>query len=346
MYRREVLKRMGLTALGILLAKPSSLFAGTRSNGGSDLGLFRQSRIMMGGIPVSLTVTAERKKDADSALNAAFAEMKRLEGLWSIYRPDSEVSRINAAAGQRPVSISAETFLLIEEGIRMNTLTEGGFNMSLGPAIDLWNVLHGPNIPSEDELRSVHPLVHRGAIQMDVSAQAAFLSRSGMKIDPGGIGKGLLSERAKTVLQQHRMQGGLIASAGDIVVFGKRPDGSPWRVGIQHPRRKGEQLAKLDVSDMSVSTSGDYERFFMKKGVRYHHILDPQVLRPARMNRSVTILSNNSRNADALGTGLFVHGPKRAMRLLKKEKMEGIIIDAKGRLHVSPALKARVKFNL
>lgn len=346
MDRREALKGIGLSALGMALLQPSRLFAKVHSSGGSALGLFRQSRIMMGGIPVTLAVTAERKKDADRAMNAAFAEMEKLERLWSIYRPDSEISRLNTAAGKRPVPVSGETLDLIEEGFRMHTLTRGGFNMALGPAIALWNVMDAPRIPSDAELKHARVLVHDGVIQVDRSAKQVFLSTKGMKIDPGGIGKGFLSERAKTVLQEHGMRGGLIAAAGDIVVFGKKPDGALWRVGIQHPRDKKQLLAALDVSDMSVSTSGDYERYFMKNGVRYHHILDPKALTPARRSRSVSILSPGGRHADALGTGLFVLGAERALSILKDEGLEGIIIDVQGRLHASPKLKARVKFNV
>ncbi|MFQ5580777.1 MAG: FAD:protein FMN transferase [Nitrospiria bacterium] len=346
MDRREVLKRMSLTVLGTLLVKPTNLFAAVESGSGSDLGLFRQSRVMMGGIPVSMTVAAERKKDADRALKAAFAEIEDLERLWSIYRPDSEISRLNAAAGRKPVTVSSQTRRLIEEGMHVHSLTEGGFNMALGPAIALWNVMDAPRIPSKGELNRIRPLMRADSVQLDKTSEQVFLSKKGMKIDPGGIGKGLISERAKVILKGHGMQGGLIAAAGDIVVFGKKPNGTPWRVGIQHPRRKNKLLASLDVSDMSVSTSGDYERYFIKKGVRYHHILDPKALAPAWTSRSVTILSPSGRHADALGTGLFVLGPERGMSILKKEGLEGVIIDADGRLHASPKLKARVKFHL
>lgn len=346
MDRRKALKHMGLTALGLMLTKPSNLFAGAQSSGGSDLGLFRQSRLMMGGIPVSLTVTAERKKDADRALTAAFSEMEALEGLWSIYRPDSEISRLNALAGKRPLALSKETFSLITEGLGMQTLTGGGFNMALGPATRLWNVLDNPRIPENRELEQIRPLVQSKNIRVDRSSEQVFLSKKGMEIDPGGIGKGMLSERAKVVLQQHGMQGALIAAAGDIVAFGKKPDGRPWRIGIQHPRRKGELLASLDVSDMAISTSGDYERFFIKKGVRYHHILDPKGLSPSGKSRSVSILAPAGRYADALGTGLFVLGAKRAMAVLASEGLQGIVIDAEGHLHASPELEARLEFNL
>lgn len=344
--RRDVLQFVGLSLVSLTIGRPSRLLAATRQQGASDLGLFKQTRTMMGGIPVSLTVAAEHEADADRALNTAFAEMERLERLLSIYAPSSELSRLNDAAGKRPVAVSPATLDLIEEGLAMARLTNGGFHLALGPAISAWDVLGRRHVPSDHELSALRPLVHGGRVEIDRSAGAAFLTHSGMKLDPGGIGKGTLTERAKQVLTEHGMSGGLIAAAGDIIVFGHRPDGSPWRVGVRHPRRQDTLLATLDLTDTAISTSGDYERFFTHNGVRYHHILDPETLSPARTTRSVTVISNNGARADALATGAFVLGPARGLDLLHAQNLQGIFIDDTGGLHVSPALKERVRFNL
>jgi thiamine biosynthesis lipoprotein len=344
--RREVLQLFGLTALGVALGRPSSLLAAARPAGASDPGLFRQSRVMMGGIPVALTVSSEREVDANRALNAAFAEMERLERLFSIYDSRSELSQLNAEAGKRPVAVGPETLALIRDGLAMTTLTGGGFHLALGPAISLWDVLDHPHVPSDREIEAIRPLIHGGRVQVDASAGEVFLTHTGMKLDPGGIGKGYLTERAKRVLIDHGMRGGLIAAAGDIIVFGRRPDDSPWRIGVHHPRRKDALLATLDLTDTAISTSGDYERFFIKDGVRYHHILDPETLSPARRTRSVTVISPDGTRADALATGAFVLGPKRGLDLLHAQNLQGIVIDDQGGLHASPALKERVRFDL
>jgi thiamine biosynthesis lipoprotein len=210
----------------------------------------------------------------------------------------------------------------------------------------LWDVLDHPHVPSDRELEAIRPLIHGGRVQVDASAGEVFLTHTGMKLDPGGIGKGSLTERAKGVLIDHGMRGGLIAAAGDIVVFGRRPDDSPWRIGVHHPRRKDALLATLDLTDTAISTSGDYERFFIKDGVRYHHILDPETLSPARRTRSVTVISPDGARADALATGAFVLGPKRGLDLLHAQNLQGIVIDDQGGLHASPALKEKVSFNL
>lgn len=344
--RREALRLFGLTALGLALGRPASLLAGAPPVTASDLGLFRQSRVMMGGIPVTLSVAAERETDANAALNAAFGEMERLEHFFSVYRPDSEISSVNAHAGRRPIAVGVETLALIQDGLGMTTLTEGGFHLALGPAITRWDVLDHPHVPSERELASIRPLIHGGRVQVDASAREVFLTRPGMRLDPGGIGKGVLTERAKQILQQHGMRGGLIVAAGDVIAFGRRPDGAPWRIGVRHPRREGELLASLDLTDTAISTSGDYERFFLRDGVRYHHILDPQTLTPSRASRSVTVISPDGGRADALATGAFVLGPKRGLNLLREQRVQGVIIDDRGGLHVSPALINTVSFNL
>jgi thiamine biosynthesis lipoprotein len=256
---------------------------------------------MMGGIPVTLTVSAEREVDANRALNAAFAEMERFERLFSIYDSRSELSRLNAEAGKRPVAVGPETLALIRDGLAMTTLTDGGFHLALGPAISLWDVLDHPHVPSDRELEAIRPLIHGGGVQVDASAGEVFLTHTGMKPDPGGIGKA--PHRARQArADRPRHAGGLIAAAGDIIVFGTRPDGSPWRIGVHHPRRKDALLATLDLTDTAISTSGDYERFFERNGVRYHHILDPETLSPARRTRSVTVLSPDGTRADALAT--------------------------------------------
>lgn len=344
--RRDALHLLGWSVLAVSAGRPSSLLAAESPTRPNDLGLFRQTRTMMGGIPVSLSVVAEQEADANRALNAAFAEMERLERLFSIYDPSSEISRLNEQAGKRPVTVSSATLTLIEEGLAMTRLTGGGFHLALGPAISAWDVLGAQHVPSSDQLAALKPLVHRGRVQTDASAGAAFLTHNGMKLDPGGIGKGALTERAKRVLMEQGMRGGLIAAAGDIIVFGHRPDGERWRIGVQHPRRKDTLLATLDLTDTAVSTSGDYERFFMQDGVRYHHILDPDTLTPARTSRSVTVISADGARADALATGAFVMGPKRGLDLLHAQNLQGIIIDNQGGLHASPALKQKVTFNL
>jgi thiamine biosynthesis lipoprotein len=136
-----------------------------------------------------------------------------------------------------------------------------------------------------------------------------------------------------------------VATAGDLVVFGRKPDGSPWKVGVQDPRHPDRAMASMELTDCAVSTSGDYERFFTRDGVIYHHILDPETLFPARECRSVTVIGDHGLYADALSTGAFVMGPERGMALLNRTGLgKTIMIDGRGGVSVSAGLESRVHF--
>jgi thiamine biosynthesis lipoprotein len=178
---------------------------------------------------------------------------------------------------------------------------------------------------------------------LDPHRQEIFLRQPDMKLDLGGIGKGFMAQRACETLRQRGIQAGVVANAGDLVLFGTKPDGRPWRIGVQHPRHPGKMLAALELTDCAVSTSGDYERFFTRDGVMYHHILDASTLLPARDCQSVTVIGRDATLVDALATGIFVLGPSPGLQLLERTRLgEGIIIDRQGRTSISPSLEAKV----
>jgi thiamine biosynthesis lipoprotein len=171
-----------------------------------------------------------------------------------------------------------------------------------------------------------------------------FLEKAGMKIDVGGIGKGYAADRAVDALRKAGAVAGVVALSGDIKTFGRLPGGKMFPVGIQHPRDDGSVLVWLDLEDEAISTAGDYERFFEREGVRYHHILDPRTLQPARGCQSVTVIAREGVWADGLDTGIFVMGPELGMELVEQlPDVEAIIVDAEGRLLVSSGLKQRVR---
>jgi thiamine biosynthesis lipoprotein len=305
--------------------------------------IYKRSQLLM-GTTVEITAVSTEESKAYDAMTAAFHEIRRLEKLLSTYIPDSELSRVNQAAGIRPVPVSPEVLMVIREALRVAELTEGGFNIALGPAIALWKVTDQPRIPTSEELNAVRPLIQYAEIKVDEKNQTVFLTRTGMRIDVGGIGKGYAADQAEVVLKQHGITNGIIAVAGDVKVFGRKPDGAAWHIAIQHPRRKDIPLAELDLEDEAVSTSGDYERFFMKDGRRYHHILDSKTLQPADQSQSVTVIARQGILTDAVSTGVFVMGPEKGMALLEAlPDVEGIIVDAQGRVSVSSGLRSRLK---
>ncbi|MDO8547540.1 MAG: FAD:protein FMN transferase [Nitrospirales bacterium] len=302
----------------------------------------KRAQVLMGTM-VELTAVAPNEILAQAALSAGFQEIRRLEALLSTWIETSELSIVNAAAGHEPVGVSEETFALLKRALEVADYTEGGFNIAIGPAARLWNIPEAPRVPSDMELEIAAQYVDYRNIHLNPTRRTVFLEKPGMKIDVGGIGKGFAAEKAAAVMREVGALGGLVAVSGDFRVFGKRADGTAWPVGIRHPRRDGTILATLDSTDEAVSTSGDYERFFLQDGIRYHHILDPDTLQPARLCQSVTVVAPDAGWADALATGLFVMGPVKGMALIERLGFGAVIVDAQGGILVSSRLRSRVK---
>jgi thiamine biosynthesis lipoprotein len=293
---------------------------------------------------VTITAVARSEAEGQAAATAGFAEIHRLEELLSTWIPTSELSRVNTAAGVMPVHVSPETLTVVQRAMQVAEMTDGGFNIAIGPAVDAWNVTEGQQIPTEAELDALRPLVDLQAVHVDVREQTIFLEKTGMRIDVGGIGKGFAADRAVEALWEAGAIAGVVALSGDIKTFGHLPDGKMFPVGIQHPRENQSVLAWVELQDEAISTAGDYERFFERDGVRYHHILDPRTLQPARSCQSVTVIAREGVWADGLDTGIFVMGPERGMELVEQlPDVEAIIVDAKGRLLVSSGLKQRIR---
>lgn len=299
------------------------------------------------GTLVFLTAVAPDKQLAHDAIDQGFAEIHRLEQILSTWIPGSELSRINAAAGERAVKAGPETMELLAHSLEMARLTEGGFNIAIGPAVEAWNVSREGRIPSKDELDATHPLMDLSVIHIDVEAGTVFLARSGMRVDIGGIGKGYAADFAARVMREAGALAGVVAISGDIKTFGRMPDGQKFVFGIQHPRKEnGITIGQLELEDEAVSTAGDYQRYFEKDGIRYHHILDPQTLQPARRSQSVTIVAETGVLADGLDTGIFVMGPEKGMALIERlPGVEGVIVAADGTVSVSSGLRDRLRLS-
>ena len=344
MHRRQVIRLLGLSLLsGARWGETHSLDGLTGALESDETRIVKASRLMMGNVTVTMTAVAEDRHDAHRAISAAFTEMQRLEALLSFYRPESDLSRLNRAAGHRAVRVHPDVFDIIQRALEVTRLTDGAFNIALGHMSKRWDFLGQPSIPTAMERDQLRALSHSEDIVLDPHRQEIFLRQPGMQLDLGGIGKGFMAQRACAILRQAGMQAGIVANAGDLVLFGTRPDGRRWRIGVQHPRHKGQMLAALELTDCAVSTSGDYERFFTHAGVMYHHILDANTLLPARDCQSVTVIGRDATRVDALATGIFVLGPSPGLQLLERTRLgEGIIIDSQGRTSISPSLEAKV----
>jgi len=332
------------TQIGLLMLLCSGLFGCVGVPAVQESVVITRTQMQMGTL-VKITAVARSESIAQAAATAGFAEIHRLEELLSTWIPTSELSRVNAAAGVLPASVSPETMTVVQGAIQVAEMTEGGFNIAIGPAVDAWNVIEGRRIPTESELEALRPLVDLPSVHVDVLARTIFLEKAGMRIDVGGIGKGYAADQAVMAMKQTGASAGVVALSGDIKTFGKLPGERKFPVGIQHPRKEGEVLAFIDLEDEAISTAGDYERFFERDGIRYHHILDPKTLQPARGCQSVTIIAKQGILADGLDTGIFVMGSDRGMELVEQlPDVEAMIVGHDGRVLLSSGLKLRVRF--
>jgi thiamine biosynthesis lipoprotein len=260
----------------------------------------------------------------------------------SHYRPDSEVSQISRHAGQKEVRVSPETLEVIERAIYFSRLSQGAFDITIGPVFRLWNFREG-KIPGERDLKENLERVDYRKIKIARARSAVRLEDPRMELDLGAIAKGYAVDRACEVLKKNGIGNFLVNAGGDLKVSGEKEKGIAWTIGVQHPRLPSEFIGKLNLKDAGVATSGDYEKSFLKDGERYHHILIPSTGMPARECQSVTILAPSAMDADALATTVFVLGPKKGFALI--EKMPGVhavIVDRRGSVRLSPNWPAGV----
>ena len=296
------------------------------------------------GSELRLTATTADESAARSAFDAVFAEFERLEALMSTWRPGSDVLRINAAAGVQAVPVAADVRDVLRQARQISEWTEGTFDVTFGALTDVWKFDHDQDntIPSADAIRARLPLIDYRQIDIDDRAGTVFLKRRGMKIHLGGIGKGYAVDHAIGILRQAGLRDFMIQAGGDLYVGGMK-DGHRWRLGINDPRGpQGTSFATIDLTDSTFSTSGDYARFFIKDGVRYHHILDPATGQPARLCRSVTIAAASPVLADAVAKGVFILGPEKGMALVERiPNLDAVIVTVKNEVLVSSGLKDR-----
>jgi len=328
----------------LTIAALSLIAVSCRGGGsGSPVRSVERAGVAMGS-ELRLTASTTDEAAARAAFDAVFAEFERLEALMSTWRPGSDVLRINAAAGVQPVPVAADVRDVLRQARQISEWTGGTFDVTFGALSDVWKFDHDQDnaVPPEELIRARLPLIDYRQIEIDDRAGTVFLAGKGMRIHLGGIGKGYAVDHARRILRAAGLRDFMIQAGGDLYVGGHK-DGRPWRLGINDPRGpEGKSFATIDLTDSTFSTSGDYARFFMKDGIRYHHILDPATGQPARLCRSVTIASDSPVLADAVAKGVFILGPEKGMALVEKlPNLEAVIVTAKNEVLVSTGLRDR-----
>lgn len=282
-------------------------------------------------------------KHAEESLRAVRDEAIRLEMLLSRFIPGSEISIINDSAGIKSEKLSADTYELLTQAIEFSRCSEGLFDITIGPLIDLWKGCKGTLEPPEDwMIRRALSLVDYTCLLLDPCKKAAGLKNTGQSIDLGGIGKGYAGDKFLEIFKKYGIASAYTNIGGNVAVLGTKPDGSPWRVGIQNPRQKDSLIGLVSVVDKAVVTSGDYQRYFIgSNGNRYHHILDPSTGYPAESCLiSATVVSHSSMAADALSTILFIAGKRKGLEILRQfPGAEAILVDTDLRVYITGGLK-------
>ncbi|WP_121812250.1 FAD:protein FMN transferase [Mucilaginibacter kameinonensis] len=291
--------------------------------------LVKQECQLMGN-RFQLSVVTDDTIWANNCISAGIEEIRRIERLLTTFNDDSETARVNEAAGIAPVQVSRETFELIRRSIRISSITQGAFDITYG-SMDkrLWNFDQGlTSLPNRQTAAQMVRLINYRNIVLDENNSTVFLKEKGMRIGFGGIGKGYAADRAKAVMQQMGVQSGVVNASGDLSAWGTQANGRPWTVGIANPDWSSEVFSYLEMSNLAVATSGNYEKFAIIDGKRYSHTINPRTGLPVTGIKSVTIITAHAELADAMATPVMVMGVSAGLNLINQlQDMEAIIID-------------------
>jgi len=296
----------------------------------------KRTAIVMGST-IEILVRGTTNEKANVAINAAFAESKRLDTLFSTYIKNNNMWRINNSEEEH-IIVDSETFFMLTKCDEIWRLTEGAFDAAIGKIIDLVGFeKKSPSMPTPQEILAA--LKNVGWKKIELRKPNILVKPKNMKISFNAIVPGYAADKCSRILEQSGIQNYMVNFGGEIFAKGKE-----WKIGIQHPRKENELLGTIVIDEYGVSTSGDYQQYFMKNGKRVTHIFNPVTGYPANECEAVTIIAKDALTADALSTGIFVLGPKKGLALIEKlTDVEGIIVDTTGTIHESSGFRNFLK---
>ncbi len=303
-----------------------------------------ETRFMMGTL-VEFTIFSDNKENTSIAIKTAAEEMQRIEHLFTIYGDhDNAVKQFNQSDGT-PFALPEEIDRLLEQSLKVRAQSRDAFSPTLGALNRLWGFSMEPPAttpPQREEIETLLP----SANHCIKKQEQAWIRLSPMcQLDFGAIAKGYAIDRGMETLKQHGIANAIINAGGDIRVIGRHGN-RPWQIGIRHPRETGKMLATLKTEgDVSIVTSGDYERFYISNGRRYHHILNPETGYPAHRSQSATVIASNATLADGWSTALFVMG-QQGLKTIEKQGMEAIIVAEDGSIHSTKKIESRLQLSV
>ena len=300
----------------------------------------RVCRLM--GNRFEISAVSEDETWAQARIDEAIAEIQRIEALFTTFNDNSQTNRINANAGISPVKVDREVFELVKRSLRISEVTQGAFDITYG-SIDksLWNFdTQMTALPDPKTARQMVRLINYRNVLLDEAEGSVFLKEKGMRIGFGGIGKGYAAEMAKRLMMQRGVENGIVNASGDLTTWGTQPNGEPWTIGIAHPDAKEQPFSYFNISNISVATSGNYEKYVMIGGKKYSHTIDPKTGLPVSGIKSVTIICPNAEIADAMATPVTVMGVRVGLDLINQmQGMACVIIDDTNRVFTSKNIK-------
>jgi len=280
-------------------------------------------------------------KSGETLANEGIKLMQAIQEKSDCNLPTSEIYKVNASAGLSLVKISKETLDIIKEAINIAKLSDGAFDISIGAVTKEWGFTDGKyRLPKKKDIVKILRLVDYNLIK--IRDNTVELSKRGMYLDLGGIAKGYAVDYVYDFLSSHNVKRAIIDAGGTIKTLGRPLDKRGWKIGVRDPKDSKGVIGILYLEPgLAVATSGDYERYFVKDGIKYHHILDPKTGYPVYHCRSVTVVSNRATMADALSTAIFVLGPRDGIKLAEKLNVGVVIVDEKDNIIVSKSLEGR-----
>jgi FAD:protein FMN transferase len=291
-----------------------------------------------------ISVVGEDENWANERIENAISEISRIEQLLTTFKPDSQTNLINDNAGIKPVRVDKEVFELIQRSLKISNLTQGAFDITYG-SIDksLWNFdTKMTSLPDKEVAQNMVRLIDYQKVILNQNDYTVFLQDEGMRIGFGGIGKGYAAEMAKQLMIKEGVKSGVVNASGDLTTWGNQPDGKQWTIGIADPNHKNKTFSSLNISNMAVATSGDYEKFVMINGKRYSHTINPKTGLPITGIKSVTIIAPNAELADSLATPVTVMGVKVGLDLINQIKgIACVIIDDNNKIFTSKNINIR-----
>lgn len=261
----------------------------------------------------------------ETAIEEAFEKLNDIDDKMSAFKENSEISKINSGAGVKAESVSNDTYFVVKKALEYSKILEGTFDPTIRPLVKLWGIgTKQEKIPKEVEIENALEFVNYNDVLLEEKNNSIILRKENQALDVGGIAKGFAADEVRNIFIKHKVKSALIDLGGNIFALGNKIDNTPWRVGIQNPfKPRGEFIGILNVVNKSIVTSGNYERYFIKDGRRFHHIIDPKTGYPSKSKIiSATIVSNDSIDGDGLSTGIYILGVEKSLRII--ESIEGV----------------------